>query len=128
MPIEPSQQVLSPLRYLFLTGGISLTAIGAVMTIWGVINVWRPRRAGLICAQSLLSLIPGAIAVVAIYLNCVRFQEMAGASSIPKPGEFAEVTGQAMSFGFFGLVSTMVPVFLGMCAFYRLCRTENIDD
>lgn len=127
MPTETSVKVLSPIRYLLIAGGAPLVAFGIVMTIWGVINVLRPRSAGLICAQSLVSMIPGAIAVVAIYLSSIRFQEMAGAPSLPKPTEFATVTGQAMSFGFLGLVTTMIPVFLGICAFFRLCRTKNVE-
>ncbi len=127
MLAQTQTAVLSPLRFLLNAGGLPLLAFGLVFGIWGVMNFVRPRSSGHILAQCLLSLIPGIIAMVAVYVACCDFTELATAETAPKPAEIAKVTGYSMSIAFFGLASTIVPVAIGLCAlgkFSRLVQPE----
>lgn len=74
-----------------------------------------------------LSAIPGIIAIIAIYMACTEFIEMTTSDTPPKPAIFAAVAAKAMPFGFFGLLSTIVPILLGGLAFRRHGRLSEYD-
>lgn len=82
----------------------------------GLWNIFRPRSATPILSQVVLSLIPGTIAMVAIYFAHTEFMKMASATTPPKPAVIAGVAGRAMSYGFIGLLSTIIPILLGVVA------------
>lgn len=113
--------VQTPLQFLLSAGGFPLLAFGLGFSLWGLWNVFKLPGAGLIVAQVVMSLIPGIIAMVAIYAACIDFTELATAQNAPTPATFAAVTGRAMSYGFCGLLATIVPVLLGAIAFHRQC-------
>ena len=76
-------------------------------------------------AKAVLSFLPGIFAMVGICTASQRFTEMATSPNPPKPAEFAAVTGAAMSYGFLGIASTIVPVMLGLLAFRRYCQRTS---
>ena len=119
MPTDQTVQVLTPLRFLLTSGGTVLLAFGFVSFIWGVVNLVRPAKPQSVLMQCLLSLVPGIVAMVMIYAASATFCAMAVAETPPKPADFAAVAGSAMSAGFLGLASSVLPVFLGLCAFWR---------
>lgn len=116
MPAQGRTEVLSPLQFFLHAGGLPLLAFGIVFSVWGLWNIFRPRNATPILSQIVLSSIPGMIAMVAIYVACTEFTEMASSTTPPKPAILAGVAGRAMSYGFIGLLSTIVPVLLGVAA------------
>lgn len=112
---------MSVFRFLLLAGGMPLLAFGLILSLWGLWNIFQPRSTFQILSQLVWCSVPGIIAMVAIYLACMDFSEMAAATKPPKPATFAAVAGRAMSFGFFGLMSTIVPMLLGAVAIRRHC-------
>ena len=120
MPPEENVQQLSTLAVLIRAGGVPMFGLGILFSLWGILNVVRPRNRHLILVQTLLSLLPGIFAMMAIYAACREFNMMATLPAAPKPGEIAAVAGFAMSCGFFGIAGTIMPVTLGMVASWRL--------
>lgn len=116
MLAQTQTAVLSPLPFFLHAGGLPLLAFGIVFSVWGLWNIFRPRSATPILSQVVLSLIPGMIAMVAIYFAYTEFIKMASATTPPKPAVIAGVAGRAMSYGFIGLLSTIIPVLLGVVA------------
>lgn len=96
-----------------------LLAFGLILSLWGLWNICKPQTTGQVLSQLVLSSIPGIIAVVAVYAACTDFMEMAAATTPPKPAAFAATAGRGMSFGFFGLLSTIVPMLLGAVGLRR---------
>lgn len=119
--LAQAESVISPVQFFLLAGGLPLLAFGIVFSLWGLWNVIKPPGAGWIVAQVVLSLIPGIIAMIAIYAANTEFAELATAEIAPKPAALAAVAGRSMSYGFLGLLSTIVPVLLGAIAFGRRC-------
>lgn len=109
-------EVLSPLQFLLAAGGLPLLSFGIVFSIWGIWNIFRPTSTTSILSQLVLSLIPGIIAMAAIYFACTEFTAMASATTPPAPAVLAGTAGRAMSYGFMGLLSTILPVLLGVVA------------
>jgi hypothetical protein len=122
MLTQTDTAVLSPLRFLLSAGGVPLLAFGLFFSLWGLWNVVKPQSSRLILSQVVLSTMPGIFAMVAIYVTAADFTELATAETAPKPAIFAAVAGRAMSYGFVGLMSTIVPVLLGATAFRKNCR------
>lgn len=127
MPVSEETVVMPPVQFLLSGGGRTLLAFGLTFSIWGIWNIMKPARAGLIVAQIVLSLIPGVIAMAEIFTSCTDFMEMATSEPAPKPAEFAAVAGASMSFGFLGLLATVAPVFLGCVAIHRHCGLLKRD-
>ena len=107
------------LRFLLPAGGMPVLAFGIVLSLWGLWNIFKPQSPRRILSPMVLSSIPGIIAIIAIYMACTEFIEMTTSETPPKPFMLAAVVAKAMSFGFFGLMSTVVPVLLGALAFSR---------
>lgn len=107
----------------FVVGG------GVVFSIWGFINLVRERSPGLIFAQSIVSLGPAVFGVIAIYFAAGEFTAMATSPVSPKPSELARVISYAMSCGFFGILSTLPGVSLGLIGLRRAAsRNQQIID
>ncbi len=120
MPAEVEVQQLSTFLILLRAGGLPMFGLGLLFSLWGVLNVARPQSRHLILVQTLLSLLPGVLAMLAIYAASANFLAMAVLPTSPKPSELADVTTYAMSCGFFGIAGTIMPVALGLIAFWRL--------
>ena len=127
MPDHVESVVMSPLRFLLPAGGMPVLAFGIILSLWGLWNIFRPPSPRRILSPMVLSTVPGIIAIIAIYIACTEFIEMTTSEAPPKPAMFAAVAAKAMSFGFFGLVSTIVPVLLGGLAFLRHGRRSRDD-
>lgn len=108
--------VLSPLRLLLSNAGAPLIATGMLFSLWAIWNVFKPPQERWMLAQIVLSLISGVVALFAVYAAAT---DLATAESAPKPTEFATAAGRAMSYGFVGLLSTIVPILLGAIALGR---------
>ncbi len=121
MPDPAETVTMSVFRFLLLAGGMPVLAFGLVLSLWGLWNIFQPRSTFQTLSQLVLCSVPGIIAMFAIYLACMDFSEMATAEVPPKPATFAAVAGRAMSFGFFGLMSTVVPMLLGAVAIRKHC-------
>ena len=123
MPSEEQVQQVSVFVFLLRGAGMPLMAwilgFGVVFSIWGFINVVRERSPGLIFAQSILSLTPAIFAAIAIYSAAGEFTTMATSADPPKPADIARVISYAMSCGFFGIITTVPAVLLGLVAFRK---------
>jgi hypothetical protein len=127
MPDNAESVAMSPLRFLLPAGGMPVLAFGIILSLWGLWNIVRPQSPRRILSPMVLSSIPGIIAIIAIYMACTEFIEMTTSETPPKPWMFAAVAAKAMSFGFFGLLSTIVPILLGGLAFRRHGRLSEYD-
>lgn len=125
MLLQPNPLAVSPISFLLAGGGLPLLGVGIAFSLWGLRNLVRPPAAGVILFQSLLSFVPALIAMAAIIVNCVEFAELAAAEVAPKPAAFGAVIGQSMSFGFCGLLATIVPVALGLFALHRIASRPS---
>lgn len=119
MPDPVELGVASPMRLLLNFEAIPLLACCIVFTLWAIWNLCRPPGARWILAQVMLSLVPGVIALVGIYATVIDFAEMAQSQMAPKPSAMASVINRAMSFGFWGLLAILLPVFLGAIALLK---------
>jgi len=109
----------SDIAFFLSGGGLPLLAIGLAMSLWAVFNIaFSPSRRWML-VQCFWSLLPGVIAIVVIYQSYVEFAELAIAPQPPKPAVFAKVTGRIISCGFLGLISTILPVTLGLIGIAR---------
>ena len=130
MSTQPDAAIISPLRFLLFSGGFFLLAFGLVLTLWGLWNVLRPHSFVKILSQLALSVLPGMVAMVAIYLAAADFMELADSETAPKPAALATTVGPMFSYGFVGLLATIVPVLLGVVAIrkhYALRSTHSSD-
>ena len=100
-------------------------AFGIVFSIWGIINIVRVPKSGWILAQAWMSFLPSIIAIIGIYVTYKRFAELATSTDVVKPSEVA--AGAGMSFGFLGIVSTIVPLMLSLVAFHRYFRKKPVN-
>ena len=125
MPDHAESVAISPLRFLLSAGGMPVLAFGIVLCLWGLWTIFKPQSARQILSPIVLTSVPGIIAIIAIYTACTDFIEMTTSETPPKPAMFAAVVAKAMSFGFFGLMSTIVPVLLGALAFRRHGRLSK---
>jgi hypothetical protein len=111
----------SVLVWLVRSGGWPLLLLGLVFAAVGVLlMVIRPSRVAVV-VHALLSLLPALIGLFAVYAAASDYSGLASSPSPPKPTEFAEVTGRAMSFSFFGLLGTLLASFFAVLALSRLC-------
>ena len=124
MLAQTNAVVLTPFRMLLSSGGLPLLAFGLFFSLWAIWNVIKPPQERWILAQIMFSLFPGVIALIAIYMATGDFAELATSQEAPKPPAIASAAGRAMSYGFFGLLSTIVPIFLGAVALLRKCNAR----
>ncbi len=127
MHAEENVQQLSEIPFLLRAGGNYLLFLGVVLALWGLVNVLIPRMRALILMQSLLSLLPGLLAMMAIYSACTELAVLAASPTLPKPADLAQLAGYAMSCGFWGLAGTMVPMTLGLLALWRAGGPSDLD-
>lgn len=122
---EAPAKLMSTIEYLLGAGGLPLLLIGLVLSVVGLLMVTRPVNRRAIAIYAILSLLPGVLAAYAIYSGCVEFREMATATAtaeLPKPSDFADVAGRAMSNGFWGTIGMILPSLLAIIAFARASR------
>lgn len=101
--------------------------LGSIVAVVGVICVVKPSRlASLIVA--LLSLLPAVCGMVVVYAAAVDYAQVAASPTPPKPAEFARLTGRAMGSSFFGLLGTVVPMFVAVLALSRAGKNANASD
>lgn len=105
-------------------GGLSVLLLGLALTVWALINIAWPRSAASIFLQCLLSLIPAIIAVSSIYGAHSRFMDLLVTDIAPERGELSSIAF-GMSVGIGGTVATLVPVAIGLCAFWRHARRNE---
>lgn len=125
MPIETDAPQMSTIVYLLRSGGSPFLAFGLLLAIAGIVLILiRPSRT-LVLIYAVVSLIPGLLAMVAVFGACSEFIEMSGSPQLLKPTDFANVAGRGMSCGFFGLFSTLISSLLAALAFFRAPRPVN---
>jgi hypothetical protein len=124
---EAQPQQIPTIGWLLQSGGLAPLAFGLILAVVGLIFVIRPNRtAGLMIA--VLSLLPAIFGLVVVYSAAVDYVEMAASPRVPKPSEFAEITGRAMGSSFCALLGTIVPLFVAVLAQSRAYNTERITD
>ena len=119
MNAEPNSGQLPELIVLLRGGdayGSVMISLGLLLTVWGMVNFFFVRNRLVLTLQALLSFLPATFALWGIHTAYVQFAQMAEATVAPKPIEFASMTVLAMGCGFWGIVSTMVPGFVGVLA------------
>jgi hypothetical protein len=114
--VEPQQ--ISTLVWLFRSGGLVLLVWGIISALLAIVPVVRPnRKASLIVG--LLALLPVIAALFSVYFAAAEYASMAAAPVPPKPTEFAQVTGLAMSRSFFGLLGSLLAMSTALVAIVR---------
>lgn len=113
----------------FLQAGSTpiLLGFGIVLGIWGLANLVRSSGRTSILSQSLLSLLPAVISLVLLLGAYHDFSALATSTEAPKPTQIASVIGRSFSVGIVGLISTCVPLALGIFAFSQCCRRLEIE-
>jgi len=119
---QQNQMLVPSLILLLTTVGWLYLAFGIVTTIWGLINLVRRKNSTAIYSQMVVSLVPSFIAVVAIYSTYHDFRLLAVSNEPPKPAAFAEVCTRGMAHGLWGILSTLVPVTVGLFTAWRRHR------
>ncbi len=123
MPEAQSQQIPTIL-WLLKSGGFAPLALGLILSVIGIVLVIRPNRtASTILA--FLSLLPGILGLIFVYSAATDYAEMAVSPRVPKPADFAAITGRAMSFSFCGLLGTILPIFVAVLALSRASNSVN---
>ena len=113
---QPQQTLV--IVWLLNSGGFSLLVLGLMFAVAGIVLlIWPSRALSMILA--FLSTLPAVIALIAVYTASSKYAEMASASTAPKPAEFAAITGKALSFGFCGLLGTLLSTIFAVLALAR---------
>ena len=95
MPEAETQQIPT-IIWLLQSGGWAPLAWGFIVALIGIVPIVRPKLNASIFV-GILSLTPLIIGLFTVYFAASEFAEMAASTTPPKPAEFAEVTGRAMS-------------------------------
>jgi len=120
--VEPPQ--IPTIIWLLQSGGLAPLAMGFVVAVLGIFFVIRPNHtASMILA--FLSLLPAVFGLVAVYSAATAYGDMAKLPTMPKPSEFATLTGQAMGSSFCGLLGTILPIFVAILAMSRSSKRAN---
>lgn len=125
--VEVEQQVqrMSNLGYLLQAGGLPFLAMGLVLVLAGLILLMKRRQRVSVAIYACCLLLPGVVALVAVYTACSEFVELASSPDVPRPAELFGVLGRAMGRCFFGLLATLVPMLLAIIAFLRVRSPEH---
>ena len=117
MPDAEPQQI-STLVWLFRSGGLVLLAWGVITALLAVIPViWPNRKASLFVA--VLALLPSVAGVISVYFAADAYIDMVAAPLPPKPTQFAQLTGSAMSRSFCGLLGSLFAMSVALLAIVR---------
>ena len=112
MPNDEPQQILT-IIWLLTSGGLKLLALGLILAGIGLVLLIRPHRlASTILA--FLTFLPVVVGAITVYSAASDYAEMAASPTTPKPSEFAELTGRAMSSSFCALLGTALAVFFAV--------------
>ena len=122
MPPEAQVHQIPEFIFLLRAGGFPYFALGLFLSLFGVVLVAIPKSRLAITIYALLSLLPGLLAMVAIYSACGKLVEISLSTTAPKPAEFAAMTAHAMSCGFLGILGTLLPTILAVVAFWRCSK------
>jgi hypothetical protein len=121
---EEAVQSISMVAFLLRNGSIPVISLGLVFSVWGIINLVRSSSPRHILLQSLFSLLPGIIGIIAIHSAYVDLTRMAAMTTAPKPAEFAAATGAAISSGIFGIAGSIIPLTLGLFAMWHFAQKQ----
>lgn len=125
MIAEEAVQSISMVAFLLRAGWLPILSSGLVFSVWGIINLVRSSSPHQVLLQSLFSLLPGIMGIIAIYSAYVDLARMATMTTAPKPTEFASVTGSAVSSGIFGIAGSIIPLTLGVFAMWRFVQKQS---
>jgi len=117
--IEAQIQQISNIPYLLQEGGVPFLAMGLILGFVGLIFVIKPQRPSTVAIYAFVSLLPGIIAMIGVYVSCSEFVEMGTSPDVPKPDKLFGVIGRAMGRSFYGLLATLIPMFFSTIAFLR---------
>jgi hypothetical protein len=124
---EAQPHQIPTIVWLLQSGGLAPLAFGVILAVVGIVFVIRPNRTGSL-VFAVISLLPAIFGLVVVYSAAADYVEMAPSATAPKPAELARITGQAMGSSFFGLLGTIIPVFVAVLALSRAARTVTVLD
>lgn len=113
----PVQQ-LSLVQYLLRNGladQLPIVATGVVLILFSLVALIFPRPRSVVLTLGLLSTLPGLIGLSRIVISLQSFSKLALSPEPPKPTVFAEILGNGLGAGFWGLVMSLLP--LCLCLF-----------
>ena len=119
--MAPQPQV-TVINFLLHNGGLPYLGLGMFLSLIGVALVIIPKNRLAIIIYAFVSLLPGILAMFAIYSTFADFSSMALSATAPEPTEFAAVTARAISCGLMGILGTILPTVLAIIAFSRLSK------
>lgn len=123
MEMEQTPQRVSTIAYLVRIGiehQILVISMGVVFSVLAIFLLLFARNRSLIAVLSFFTLLPGLIALISVFTGFQEFQALAVAPTTPKPAVFANSVGKILAAGFWGLLSTIIPVSLSLFALLRV--------
>jgi hypothetical protein len=122
---EEATQSVSMVGFLLRAGWLPIFCLGVPISVWGIINLVRSSSPYQVLLQSLFSLLPGVMGIIAIYSAYVDLARMAAMTTAPKPAEFAAAAGAAISSGIFGIAGSIIPLTLGLFAMWNFVQKQS---
>ncbi|MEZ6057004.1 MAG: hypothetical protein R3C01_09900 [Planctomycetaceae bacterium] len=124
-PAADAQQQISTFAWLLRSGGVWPLGLGMLLAVVGIVLVFKRS----ITATKILgfaSLLPAIIGLICVYMAADDFGELASSERPFKPNDLARIVGRGMSYGFFGLLGTILSMFFAAVAFARHnCSVEE---
>ncbi|MEM7474526.1 MAG: hypothetical protein AAF483_05980 [Planctomycetota bacterium] len=118
------QTSMSTLQLFVVSGGLPLLGLGFLVSCFALALIIRPNLQGCVLGLCLLTL-PGMYAMYSIFSAAAAFRVITTSSATPKPGDVATVFSNAMSSGFCGTLSMLVPTILLAIALLRAVNKEK---
>lgn len=121
----PVQQ-LSLVQYLLRNGlgdQLLIVSTGVVLILFSLVALIFPRPRSVVLTLGLLSMLPGLIGVSSIVISLQAFFKVALSPEPPKPTVFAEIIGNGLGAGFWGLVMSLLPLCLCLIALANMANT-----
>lgn len=122
---EAQIEQISNLACLLKSGGLPFLVMGLVLGIAGLILLLKSRRRSTAAVFAVVSLLPGFIAMILVYMACSEFVEMGTSPTIPKPAEVFGIIGRAMGRCFYGLLATLISMLLAIIVLLRARPSDS---
>lgn len=99
---------------------LALLALGAILIVWGLMNVFFAKNPVLLTLQALLSFVPALLSAVGALYAFAGFTHLASSQSPESPDVFAAVISTGIACGIWGPVMTFVAGTLGILALAKI--------
>lgn len=99
---------------------LTLLVLGAILTVWGLVNLFFVRSPALLTLQALLSFVPGLLSIVGAFYAFFAFANLASAQSPEPPSAYAAVVSMGIACGILGPLVSFLAGSLGVLALAKV--------